>query len=157
MTRLNRLAFALGIILAASFLGAQSFDGYGSQFVRVDHSNRIDCRADNIGTTKTVLTNCAAPGAGLSIYVTDIIAQSTTATGGNFSLQHGTGGACGTGSTAFLPPIAGTHLAPANTSVTGPFQIHYQIPRKVLANNELCVTGVVTNTTNVNVIGFIAP
>ncbi len=136
-----------------------SADNYGVQYARADHPNRIACTADNIAATLTELTGCGVPGAGLSIYVTDIVSISTTATAGASQLRTGTGTNCGTGTAAFYPPVSTsrTYLSPANNSATGPFQVHFNTPMKIAANTALCVIGAATNTTNVLVTGFIAP
>jgi hypothetical protein len=134
-----------------------AFDAYGTQFTRVDHPNRIVCGADNIAATLTQLTGCGAPGVGLSIYVTDIVAQSTTTTGGLFILRYGTATNCGTGTTSLIPSAATVArlAAPANT--VAPLSINFTTPLKVPANNLLCVLGVATNTTTITISGFIAP
>lgn len=133
-----------------------SVDAYGDQFVRMDHQNRINCSADNIAATLTELTGCSAPGAG-SIYIQTVVAQSTTATGGQFLLRQGTGTNCGTGTASVFPSsaTAARWSAPANTG--SPFAVTLVPPIKLTALNALCVLGVATNTTTITATGFIAP
>lgn len=111
------------------------------------------CQVSNSGAA--ILTafggSCVAPGAGLSIYVTDIVASSTvisSTTADNYlEIKYGTGGTCGTGTTvvwsaynlAFQPVVSGLTT-----------------PIKIPANNELCWMDVVGNKSFV-ITGFIAP
>lgn len=132
-----------------------SVDAYGAVFSRADHPNRFTCSLDAVGTT---LTQCqAAPGASLSLYVTDVIAQSTTGTAGQFGLRFGTGANCGTGTGNLLMSSTATAriASPANT--VAPTEINFNTPLKVTANNAICVVGVVTNTTSIQISGYTAP
>src|SRR6185295_2372465 len=68
---------------------------------RTPANTRVVCYLTTTATTSTAITGCAAPGAGLSIYITDIsvyggVANAITAAS---SVQYGTGGTCGTGTT----------------------------------------------------------
>lgn len=136
-----------------------ALDAYSALFVRRDHPNRFTCGADNIAATLTELsTACAATtvGASESLYITDIVAQSTTATAGQFILRSGTGTNCGTGTASVLPSAATVVRlgAPANTA--GPAVMSFATPIKVTADHGLCVLGIATNTTTIQVSGFIA-
>jgi hypothetical protein len=112
------------------------------------------CGLSAIGTT---LTQCqAAPGASLKLYITDIVAQSNTATAGLFTLRFGTGANCGTGTgNLFFGSASALIAAPANTVPVD--LIHLTTPIAVTANNAVCVLGVVTNTTNIQINGYTAP
>jgi len=113
------------------------------------------CGLNAVGTT---LTQCqAAPGAGLFLYISSIVAQSSTGTAGQFTLTYGTGTNCGTGNTAiFANSTAVSMAAPANTAA--PTVISFSVPLKLAtAANALCVLGVATNTTNITINGFTAP
>lgn len=138
--------------------GAVSLDAYGAQFVRPDHPNRIHCTsgsplAVSTATALTVLNGCAAPGASLSIYITDInfstnvsgIAADTFNT-----LKYGTGGACGTGTTMIWGAFS---AAAAQDTVIQ----QLRIPIKIPANNELCWINSTAGSKVVIVDGFIAP
>lgn len=115
------------------------------------------CSATGIAASLTQLTGCGAPGAGLSYYITSIIAQSNTSTAGNFLLRYGTNANCGTGTTSIYPGAATTAVGflPANTAQ--PLVLTFPTPIKVAANNLVCALGVATNTTLIDVAGFIAP
>lgn len=129
----------------------------GVAYVRPGGPVLFACSATGIAATLTQLTNCGAPGAGLSYYITSIVAGSTTATAGNFLLRYGTSANCGTGTTSIYPQAETTAVGflPANTAT--PFTLMYPTPIKVPANNLICVLGVATNTTRIDVAGFIAP
>ncbi len=130
-------------------------DVYGAQFVRYDHPNKFQCSVDAIGTT---LTQCqAAPGAGLSLYITDIIAGSTTSTAGTFLLRYGTGSNCATGTTTLFPGTGTTPRVTSPANTVTPLNITFGMPYKVPAANAVCVLGVATNTTWMVITGFIAP
>jgi hypothetical protein len=104
------------------------------------------------------LTQCqAAPAAGLSLYITDISVQTTTATSGTYAIQTGTGTNCATG-TAALFPVSGTanrFNAPINTTAMA--QLSFTTPLKSPAASAICVIGVATNTISIQVTGFTAP
>jgi hypothetical protein len=136
-----------------------SVDAYGVQYMRLDHPNRIRCTADNIAASLTELTGCGVPGASLSIYITNLIAVSTTTTAGTFQVRYGTGTNCGTGTVAIFPPVSTsrTYGLPASNAATGPFNLPLFTPVKIPANNAVCVIGAATNTTNIIITGFIAP
>lgn len=112
------------------------------------------CGLNAIGTT---LTQCqAAPGASLRLYITDVVSQSNTATAGLFTLRFGTGANCGTGTGNLIFNSAAALMAsPGNTVAVNDFHLTTPIP--VTANNAVCVLGVVTNTTNIQILGYTAP
>lgn len=117
-------------------------------------SARWTCGLDDIGAT---LTECrAAPGANFRLYITDIVAQSTTATAGTFGIRNGTGTNCGTGTANVLPSSTATarYVSPANT--IAPTVMTFSMPIPVAMNTAICVLGVGTNTTTIEIIGFTA-
>jgi hypothetical protein len=105
-------------------------------------------------STATSLTavggSCAAPGAAVRLYITDVIfgasAVSSTAADSAFTLKYGTGGTCGSGTTS----IAGAPSL-ANTTVS----IHFQAPLILPKNNELCWIHSVAGTKWAIINGFI--
>lgn len=112
------------------------------------------CGVTNIAAT---LTQCqGVPGAGLSLYITDVVTQSNTSTAGLFTLRFGTGTNCGTGTgNLFFGSASALMASPANTAPVNHF--HLTTPIKLTANNAVCVLGVATNTTNAQITGFTAP
>lgn len=133
--------------------GVASLDG--AQYVRLGGPVPWSCSLDNIGAT---LTQCqAAPGAGLKLYLTDIMVQSTTAIAGQFLVRFGTGVNCGTGTTSLLPAAATVvRLAyPSNTATATSFS--FLTPLSATAANAICILCVVTNTCTVQMSGFTAP
>jgi hypothetical protein len=102
----------------------------------------------------------AAPAAATSLYLTDIMVVSDTATAGQYTLRYGTGTNCGTGTTTIYPNLAsittGKIPYPGNTA-NSPFSTTLTTPIKVPAANALCVICVATNTCTINLSGFTAP
>jgi hypothetical protein len=130
----------------------------GRLLVQTDHPNRFTCGADNIAATLTELTgNCKASDVSStqSLFITTIIAQSTTATAGQFILRSGTGTNCGTGTTSVLPSAASAIRLAAPGFGSAPLVIDLSTPIKVTADHGLCVLGKATDTTTIQVIGYI--
>lgn len=118
-------------------------DTYGRVMVQTFHPNHWSCFL----TALTTLASCqAAPGAGLSLYVTDVIATEG-GTAGTVTLSAGTGAACVTTNVAFTPAWA----MPINGNLT----MNFTTPIKTTANTLLCATATQTSTLLVN--GFTAP
>jgi hypothetical protein len=112
------------------------------------------CSLDNIATTRTQCQ--AAPAAGKAIFITDVVAMSTTATAGQFALAFGTGSNCGTGTGNVLPSSTATARIPAAANNgAGPTVINFGSPLKVPTDQALCVLGVATNTVTIQISGFI--
>lgn len=122
-------------------------------------SSRFTCSVDNIGATLTEMTGCAALSAvGLQTpryYISSIVAQSTTTTGGTFTISSGTGTNCGTGTTAMLASNTARFSAPANTAT--PALLRFDPPLQATPGHALCLLGVATNTTTAVITGYIAP
>jgi hypothetical protein len=130
-----------------------SFDAYGAQFTRVDHPNRFRCTVTV--STATAITalggSCAAPGAGLSIYITDIEFSSSAAgiAADAFpTLKYGTGGTCGTGTTVFWGALSAAAIRAEKS---------YATPIKIPANNEVCWITSTAGSKFIVVTGYIAP
>lgn len=102
----------------------------------------------------------AAPAAGTSLYLTDIVASSDTATAGQMTFRYGTGSNCATGTTTVLPNVASVTTGkipyPGNTAAY-PSIFHFSTPIKLPAANALCIICVATNTCTVTASGFTAP
>lgn len=129
-------------------------DTSGVLLIRNDHPERWSAGIDNIGATLTEIK--AAPAAGLSLYITGWIAQSTTTTAGQHTLRFGTGTNCGTGTGNLLNGAAtARYTSPANTAA--PTVVQLIPPLKVTAANAVCLLGVATNTTSMTLMGFTAP
>jgi hypothetical protein len=127
----------------------------GVQYFRNGGPVTWSCSLDAIGAT---LTQCqAAPGAGLRLYVTDIVAQSTTATAGQFLLRQGTGTNCGTGTASLLPAAATVARLAAPANSASPSVMNFTVGIPATAANAICVLGVATNTTTIQISGYTAP
>ena len=174
----KKLAFALSLLLcltlyaqqkaevakdatAMAVTGAAAGEGVslkadpeGRLFVRTHHPNRIHCVVvvSTAITVQAVGGSCATPGAGNSIYVTDIAFGTSAAAGvaaDSFpTLKYGTGGTCSAGTT-----VVWQALTAANTTV----QQSYHTPIKVPANNELCWIMTTAGSKVVEITGYIAP
>lgn len=118
------------------------------------HPNHINCNvAVSTATTITAVGgSCATPGAGKSIYVTDIdfgsSVASSTAADSFPTLKYGTGGTCGAGTAVFW-----SALTAANTTQS----VNLSTPIKIPANNEICWIHSVAGSKTVRIGGFIAP
>jgi pyruvate/2-oxoglutarate dehydrogenase complex dihydrolipoamide acyltransferase (E2) component len=126
----------------------------GVQYVRQGGPVSWSC---GLAAQAASLAQCqAAPGAGVSLYITDILAGSNTSTAGTFIVTSGTGTNCGTTNTALLYNTTSAVIGlPANT--IAPLSIQFLTPIRVGTNDEICVKGVATNTTNITINGFTAP
>lgn len=131
-----------------------SVDAYGAVYSRSDHPNRIRCTVivSTATTTQAVGGSCAAPGAGLSIYITDVSFGTSAAAGtaaDSFpTLKSGTGGTCGTGTAVFWQA-----LTAANTTVTE----NLTTPIKVPANSEVCWIMTTAGSKTLQINGYVAP
>lgn len=110
------------------------------------------CSLDGVDNT---LTLCEPAHPDQRLFITQVVAQSTTTTGGQFILRYGTGTACGTG-TASLFPAAATAVriaAPANTAAAT--VINFNPPLSLAPAKQLCVLGVATNTVTITISGYV--
>jgi hypothetical protein len=154
--------FALGVrkdnatqnTSATGDYGALSIDAYGAIFSRSDHPNRIHCTVavSTATTIQAVGSPCAAPGAGLSIYITDIefgtSAAAGTAADSFPTLKSGTGGTCGTATAVIWQA-----LTSANSTVIA----NKTTPIKVTANSEVCWIMTTAGSKTLQIDGYIAP
>jgi hypothetical protein len=147
MMRRLLLGLLVGLLLAVPSLEAQSPPfGHGGP--------RLHCvQTISTATTLTLVPNCAAPGAGLSIYITDILfatnAGAIAADSFN-TLKYGTGGACGTGTTVFWGAMT---TAATQATVVQSFATAIKIP----ANNEVCWINSTAGSKFLAVTGYVAP
>lgn len=115
-------------------------DEYGRIYVGTIHPNYWDVSAD-YAAAQTNTTVKAAPGAGLSLYLTDI-AISNGATAGNITLLDGAGG---------------TVLYELYVAINGGGIDNRNTPIKLTANTLLAITSTGVTTHSVTISGFIAP
>lgn len=115
-------------------------DEYGRQYVETTHPNYWDVSADYAGA-QTNATVKAAPGASLSLYLTDIVI-SNGATAGNITLLDGSGG---------------TVLIEIYPAINGGLSTNLRTPIKLTANTLLAITSVTCTTHTIFVSGFTAP
>ena len=115
-------------------------DEYGRIYVETVHPNYFDISVD-YATAQTNATIKAAPGAGLSLYLTDIII-SNGATAGNITLLDGSGG---------------TVLIEIYPAINGGCSTNLRTPIKLTANTLLAITSTSCTTHSITVCGFTAP
>ena len=96
---------------------------------------------DDAAAVTTDGTVHAAPGAGLSLYVTDIVFSIGAATASSIFFEESTTKVLGP---YYLEAIAGRGTA-----------IHFQTPKKITANTALLVTNTGSITFSVDVTGFV--
>jgi len=118
------------------------FDVYGQMRVRTDHANLWSYHL-NTSTAQTDTTVKAAPGAGLSVYITDIVFSTGAATACNIFFGEGATTILGP---YYLEAIAGRGLA-----------LHFQTPKKCTANTAVTVTTSASIAQAIDVMGYIAP
>lgn len=118
---------------------ATDFDG--ALHVR-PHGPQIWDYHSNGSTALTDATVHAAPGAGLSIYVTDIVFSSGAATAINCFFEEGASTVLGP---YYLEATAGRGMS-----------VHFQTPKKITANTALTVTTSAAIAHSVDVMGYIA-
>lgn len=153
------VAFVVVVVGTLSFAAAISRVGR----LPVAHAQQANpgpefvCRADDIAATLTRLTGCAAPEPGMRRYITSIVAQSTTSTSGQWILRFGTGTNCGTGTTSLLPAAATAVRLAAPAFTAAPTVIPFPKPLVVPSGQDVCLLGIATNTTTMDVYGYIAP
>jgi hypothetical protein len=115
-------------------------DVYGRQFVETAHPNLWDVSAD-YAAAQTNTSVKAAPGAGLSLYVTDVMI-SNGAVAGNITLLDGSGG---------------TVLLEIYPAINGGCVTNLKTPIKLTANTALVITSTTVTTHAVTINGYIAP
>ena len=115
-------------------------DVYGRQFVETAHPNYWDTSAD-YGAAQTNATVKAAPGAGLKLYITDVII-SNGATAGNVTLLDGSGG---------------TVKLEVYSAINDTIRHSFKTPLSLTANTLLALTSTTVTTHSVTVSGYIAP
>lgn len=114
-------------------------DWDGSQFVR-PHGPQVWSYHSDGSAALTDAAVHAAPGAGLSLYVTDIVVSSGAATAMNVFFEEGAAKVLGP---YYLEAVAGRGL-----------HIQFQTPKKVTANTALTVTTSAAIAHCVDVTGF---
>lgn len=144
----------LGRVLFAALLVVGLASSARAQTITSAPRSTFSCFvAASTATTITAFGgSCVAPGAGLSLYLTDVVFSSSTAAGtaaDSFpTIKTGTGGTCGTGTT-----VKWAALNVANTAIVSTFTT----PIKMPANSELCWIDSTAGTRTILVNGYIGP
>ena len=119
------------------------FDLSGAQFINIGHPYFFMTSAAFTAFQTVTTQFITAPGANLSIYVTDLIVGSDTS--GTFSLAYGSA------VTAGATTILRGHL-----NSFAPFNHSFRVPLKLAANQDLSLNSTMTNT-SFTVLGYIGP
>jgi hypothetical protein len=112
-------------------------DVYGRQYVETTHPNYWHATGNYSGA-QTDASVKAAPGAGLKLYITDVVL--TTDTAMNIQLEHGT--------TDVIPPMY--------FAANGGAAMHFQTPIVCAANTALTITSSAAGNHSVLVSGYTA-
>lgn len=115
----------------------------GAQYVITTGPQTVSYHDDDVAAVTTDGTIHAAPGAGLSLYITDIIFSIGVATASSIFIEESTTKVLGP---YYLEAIAGRGLA-----------IHFVTPKKITANTAALVTNTGATTFSIDILGFIAP
>ena len=118
------------------------FDVYGQLRTRVDHANNWSYHSNGSAALTDAAVQ-AAPGVGLSVYITDIIFSTGAATACNIFFEEGAKTILGP---YYIEAIAGRGLA-----------LHFTTPKKCTANTALTVTTSAAIANGLDVLGFISP
>lgn len=153
----NRTAI-VALFIALAMAGGFLEQPVHAQIPNANQAPLWTCSLDDIAAT---LTKCVPVGAPVDAqttrYLTYVVAQSTTATAGQFIVRAGTGTNCGTGTVSILPSAATlVRIAtPANT--VAPTVITLPSPLKVPVGFDICVLSVATNTFTGQLGGYVGP
>ncbi|MHA2063734.1 MAG: hypothetical protein ACXABY_05045 [Candidatus Thorarchaeota archaeon] len=118
-------------------------DVYGRQLVTTSHPNLWDATENN-ATAQTNNQLKAAPGAGLSLYITDIII-SNGATAGSVKIVEDTAGT----------PV--DRIEEMYFAANGGISKRFETPIKITANTDVGFTSTTVTTHSVTLSGYIAP
>lgn len=129
--------------MAASDVGRYVTDLDGVQFVH-PFGPQIWSYHENSSSALTDTTVHSAPGAGLSLYVTDIVCSTGAATALNVFFEEST-------TTTVLGPYYLEAVAGRG------FAIHFNTPKKITANTSFTVTTSAAIAHSIDVTGFVAP
>ena len=115
-------------------------DVYGRQFVETAHPNYWRLSSD-YASAQTNTSLKTAPGAGLKLYITDVII-SNGAPAGNNTLLDGSGG---------------TVLLEIYPAINGGVAMPFRTPIALTANTALVITSTTVTTHSVTITGYTAP
>lgn len=119
------------------------FDVYGQQRTRRDHVNLWSYHDDDTAAVTTDGTVQAAPGAGLSVYITDLVFSIGAATASSIFVEESTTKILGP---YYLEAVAGRSI-----------HLKFDTPKKCTANTAILVTNTGSISFSVDMLGFIAP
>jgi hypothetical protein len=103
------------------------------------------------------LAELKAVATGKTHHITTIINQSTTSTANQWSIQSGTGTACGTSTTAVIPADGVSTKYVGVTNAQSVQIIQLQTPIHITAGHAICVLGIATQLTKITLVGYTTP
>lgn len=151
---LKRYAQLCGLLALIAF-GAAAIDSFGVLQAQGPKGDNFSCvvTVSTATTLQAVGGKCIAPGAGLSLYVTDVLFASNAqaiAADAFPTLKYGTGGTCGTGTTVFWGGMAAAAVQQSLIS-------NMTTPIRIPANNEICWIDSTAGSKFLVLNGYIAP
>lgn len=109
-----------------------------------------------IGATLTQVK--AVPASGGQHHITLILNQSTTSTANQWSIQSGTGTNCATATTAVLPAdgVSTLYVGATNAQAVQIIPLNGS-PIHVTPGHAICVLGIATQLSRINIVGYTTP
>lgn len=99
----------------------------------------------------------AVPASGGQHHITLILNQSTTSTANQWSIESGTGSACGTNTTAVLPASSVSEKYVGATNAQAVQIIPLASPIHITPGHAICVLGIATQLSRINIVGYTTP
>jgi len=143
-------------IMLALLLSLVAANASGQFYTRIGSASEdFTC---GVAKVADALVECKAVPASASqrYHITQIITQSSTGTANQYSVQSGTGTACGTSTTAVFPADAVTTKYVGPTNAQAPHIISFfPTPIHITAGHAICVLGIATQLTTMTISGYV--
>jgi len=148
---------AISAIVLAALVGLATFMITSRSTVQGQNTRyeTWTCAVDALGATLTLCEPNKGPD--MSLYITDIVASSTTTTPAQFLLRSGTGTNCATGTVSVFPESSTVVRIPYMGNTTHPTRLNFQTPPIVPKGKDLCVICTGTNLCVMQIFGTVAP
>jgi hypothetical protein len=147
---LRKFGIVAVLLLIIGFTTAQMWIRQGSQAQEwtVGHAG--------IGASLTEVK--AVPATGGQHHITLILNQSTTSTANQWSIESGTGTNCATGTTAVLPAssVSEKYVGATNAQAVQVIPL-WGSPIHVTPGHAICVLGIATQLSRINIVGYTTP
>lgn len=143
-------------LMLAVLLSLVAANASGQYWVRQGNQSQ-EWVAGHAGIGATLTEVKAVPATGGQHHITAILNQSTTSTANQWSIQSGTGTNCATGTTAVLPQSGVTHLYVGATNAQAVQIVPLYTPIHITPGHAICVLGIATQLTRINIVGYTTP